>query len=1309
MNNFFSKLGISGMALTIFLAVMGLLSLYFFVTMEDKREELEKRGFRNLEKLGANMKQRDMIYNRVVTYLAPQLKFTKDNNLPTIPPGSGLAENLKPCSAKDTSALDILFYSLEYNKSVEKDNKPVVETPDDKKMQNGRAMKSLKTPRAVKDSLVVEKQLEETIIKKRDSVFLKISLTEFMKPFLHNRDFFSDYLLIRNNHVAFSTLPGDLKVNSVDVLQGKAKLPETDPTGSLLTAGTSQEGTPLIQSGTIVKITMEGTSYLLFIIPLNFPRGSNSYLGGLIEEKTFSQAKRDVPSELIVAFVFVLMLIIFSFPILKAFIMEPREQLTRPGVTTIGISLATGTLLMGIILSQLMIRYKVRSDQYDQLVSLNSAVKKAFISEKDSILKQLYIYNMQDKEISGLKRPVVSVFDSGSARYSSLNRPLYPFYRNMMWLCKNGKPRTIITPFKYCPVARLNGRNYFTQPDKYLFDSVLFNPGKNKFDSAWYNMESVFQKTTGDWAMAFSMPAQNDSLRIVALTSQMHSLSLPVLQQGMDYCLVNKTGEVWYNSGNMLDVNDSIQKESQKNASLLGALNSNEPCSLDLTIRNVTYHAYISPVPNTDLFVITMLNPDRISTIIALTSMFVLCFFALAFLFLLGGYLLIVMVKGSHSRLAGKEYFFSWLLPVEKHNHRYSRLILINGLVFLLLCGLKLTSSFFQLPMTFLLIFFIILMGIHFIVMRWMLTSEHLHVDDKDVATSGWIFHQYTWFALSWLVIGVVMPAVILTTTLFSDQTGNYLRKQQQYIAHRLNERTELLHESFQEINPIFRRDSLFGVRNAIGHYFMEVDGTRLLPGKVKCRKSEDYYTAPLQKWTLSWFDRIMNDADPIATDPLLECKNPDTTFAGIPLVFNKLEYNAQGEKYVAKSLLVTKNPWSEIYSPYHEGCWNIVALLFWISILLMLGLTGYLIDNLVKLLFLSFDSECDRPPLMQELDKIVESRVNAIVISYNKPGQHLFNDKRWGCFDLEQTPSPGSAALTPQLILLSFESGIDTLENFRKNNQFLEQLVAQNRVMLWLNKTPEQLIEKYRETWTRQEPLVSASAISRFNSLVSGMPHIYPELEPPEWRVGGLCDNLATILSTENQFNPGIKNFELLIRKELHGCSELNALKCPEKGRKTTKCSGVEELILKIQELSSSYYDYIWDSLTGDEQFLLFDLAQDTLLNRKNKKIIAHLIQKGILVNNNRIEFVSQSFRNYILTEIDQASFARMQQIIASESTWGRLKVPLILIGTSIFVFLFITQQNFLSNLNTILISAGALIGVYLKFSGLFTKGKEG
>ncbi|MEI7661196.1 MAG: cache domain-containing protein [Bacteroidota bacterium] len=1274
MSKLFSKIGISGLVLAVFIGIMGLLSLYFFVTIENKRTDLEKRGFRTLEKLGTGMKQKTRIYTNVVKNLAQFSIISPDDSSRILPPELGtIAESLKPHHKQDTNLNEILVYKSTFIARTSKET------------SNGKG------DDASKDVTVASP------VKKKDSVSLQITLNEFITPLLR-MDFFSDYLLIRNNRIAFSTLKGDMKISHGELLAGTNKSTAGDPSAPVLTAGQEAKEVPsAIQSGNILRITMGGTDYLMFLIPINFCQDSNSYLGGLIEEKSFVQLKRTISSDLIVIFLFILLIIIFSFPVLKVFIMGPRERLTRPGVTTIGISVVTGTLLISIMLSQQLIRSNLKCDHDEQLLNLNDAVKDAFTAEKSAILDQLYTYKTEEKSIAGIKNPIASIFASTSEKCALLKKPAYPFYKNLFWAYKSGKQRAIVTPYRYCPTAYINSRDYFIRPDKY------------RCDSGWYNMEPIFMQTTGDWSVAYSIPSGNDSIKIIALTTSMHSLKSPVLQQGVDYCLIDNKGKVWYHSSDILDVYDNLPMECQDNEELLTTLNSNEPAYMNLSIRSHSYRAYVSPVPNTDLFVVTLLNPDRVNSIGALTSMFVLCFFGFVFVILLAGYLIMLPVTRHQSKLAGKDYFFSWLLPRNRHNKGYSLMIWINTAIFLFLLMIKITGSFYSLPLTPLMIFLVILMVGHFFLTYQVLTTHHWQPNNDLLKTIPVFLSRYTWFVLTWMVIAVIMPVVLLTDTLFSNETTSYIQRQQQFIAHKLNERTEKFHKTYGEINPPALGDSLFKLRNDIGHYYKVVDQTVLLPYNLKNGEQEDINTPGIIKFSHSLFFNIMNETDPISSDPLIACKSPDTATCGIPLVFNRLTFNEKGEKFMPKSILITPNPWSNIFNPHHAGRWSWLAVLFWFSVLILMTIVGFLISKLVKVLFFSFETGIERPPITHELNEIAAYNVNAVMISYNSPEVQFLSQNGWSPVDFEKTPAPPAPGRN-NLVLFNFETGIIDLENFRNNNRMLDKLSEENRIILWLNKPPEQLIDKYRTQWILKDAEKAKTEIALFNKLVSGMLQRYPVFDTPERADDNLCVKIGRILSDEIQFNPAILNYRQLIKHELQHCSNIDMGNCPEgKGKKPHPCSGSEDLVLKIQELSTSFYRSIWDSLTDNEQFMLLDLAQDTLLNLKNKKTITLLLKKGILQRGERIEIVSQSFRNFILTEIDRSTFESMLKQIELDGAWNRFKVPLILVATSIAVFLFITQQNFLSNINTILISGGTLVGVYLKFSGLFTKVKEG
>ena len=376
MKTFLAKLGISGVALAIFLGIMAVVCIYFFVMLEKNQKVLEKRGYQTLEKLGFALNQKDKNYANVVKYI--RVVIPADDTVPGIPPGFGpIAESLKIRNKKATAEPDFMVYKA--FKTIEKHGQhdsaspkyPENEYKTGKRI--GKEKKNLQI--ALKDSVI----RADSVYPRSDSVIFQIPFADFIKPLIRN-DFFSGYALIRNSQIVFSSLPGVVKLTPGDLLSIKGKVQPAGSAFSLVNGGTdSKDDLSVIQSGLIDKVTIECTSYLLFIIPLNFQNNPNCYLGGVIEEKAFIREKQSLPSDRIVLSILFLLLIVSSLPLIKVAIMTPRQKLTRPGANLIGISIATAMLILVILLSQMVIRFTLRSDQFDQLVNLNDAVRTSFI------------------------------------------------------------------------------------------------------------------------------------------------------------------------------------------------------------------------------------------------------------------------------------------------------------------------------------------------------------------------------------------------------------------------------------------------------------------------------------------------------------------------------------------------------------------------------------------------------------------------------------------------------------------------------------------------------------------------------------------------------------------------------------------------------------------------------------------------------------------------------------------------------------------------------------------------------------------
>lgn len=113
------------------------------------------------------------------------------------------------------------------------------------------------------------------------------------------------------------------------------------------------------------------------------------------------------------------------------------------------------------------------------------------------------------------------------------------------------------------------------------------------------------------------------------------------------------------------------------------------------------------------------------------------------------------------------------------------------------------------------------------------------------------------------------------------------------------------------------------------------------------------------------------------------------------------------------------------------------------------------------------------------------------------------------------------------------------------------------------------------------------------------------------------------------------------------------------------------EEIIIRTQRLAENYYRSIWDHLTIEEQFVIYDLAQDGLVNSKNFDIVEALIDKGLVIYTNKLRVMNRSFRNFILCTTGPGEIARLENRVRESGAWNKLKMPLILVVCSLLLFI--------------------------------------
>ncbi|MGZ3766603.1 MAG: cache domain-containing protein [Mucilaginibacter sp.] len=146
------------------------------------------------------------------------------------------------------------------------------------------------------------------------------------------------------------------------------------------------------------------------------------------------------------------------------------------------------------------------------------------------------------------------------------------------------------------------------------------------------------------------------------------------------------------------------------------------------------------------------------------------------------------------------------------------------------------------------------------------------------------------------------------------------------------------------------------------------------------------------------------------------------------------------------------------------------------------------------------------------------------------------------------------------------------------------------------------------------------------------------------------------------------------------------------------------DSMVFKLQLTAQYFYTYIWQSLTKEEKFLLYDLAEDGLVNPYDDFNLTMLIYKGLIIKpKGTLMLFNKSFRNFILTAIGNTEAARIKDQVKDNGSWGNLKTPINLAILAILIFLFASQQEAYSRIITYITALSAGVPVVLKVSSMF------
>lgn len=141
------------------------------------------------------------------------------------------------------------------------------------------------------------------------------------------------------------------------------------------------------------------------------------------------------------------------------------------------------------------------------------------------------------------------------------------------------------------------------------------------------------------------------------------------------------------------------------------------------------------------------------------------------------------------------------------------------------------------------------------------------------------------------------------------------------------------------------------------------------------------------------------------------------------------------------------------------------------------------------------------------------------------------------------------------------------------------------------------------------------------------------------------------------------------------------------------------ERIVLMLEVGAAEYYHSLWNHCSKLEKFILYDLAMDGYVNTQNENTILKLCQKGLVTYENSLQVMNDSFRNYVLNNVKPEMVKEINKIVAEKGRWRKFRTPLVFFLVAVASFIFITQEEVFSKSVAFLTTILTILPALLRF----------
>lgn len=1135
-------------------------------------------------------------------------------------------------------------------------------------------------------------------------------------------------------------------------------------------------------------ITIKGIKYQLFIVKVD--GGEFKYLAGLLSQSKYSSLKRGLDRSLISFITVFVILLIFSIPIIKLFVVSPGEQYTvRNLIVLINSCVGIVFIFCYFILYQTNINSIKTHVKNEHLHNISHKIKIGFNNEFDSLKN--YLSDFKTALDSNKTLFKENTIDTSKIKVNDkLN------HKNAMWqeafivIGKNYKKPddTNITPDDKNKFGTIvydtSNLNRYEIPEKktdilLVERDYVVNPDKFKGDNFRYGFESIYSLSTAKPQVVISSYI-NSSSYIACLSSEMNSVYNTILPQHYSFCIIDKQGKVWFHKDCKNNIREDLFVETDGNPDLISAIKANrvdnfrtkykmkptlmrvEPLSVDLGLYLVTMcegnnyiqiinhsgyiiiatyvlmllfwiigawvyrkkssqNSIINNPPNAILYFFPLTNGTKLYLHIAIVNMAVSIFFIALFVIMhqliyvvhwfcimaiLGLLVLIWNSKLMKKKMDGNEKLFSSKMKLF--------LVIHVAIIFMAEILLHHFFSDFNEKNTSLHITFYILIVLNVvlhIIYRFIEVRQIKLSNEKNIqAYQKKIVKNYYTFIFSLIFSFVIAPLFVLYTTVYHQEISIFYNGQMRHVVEEVIQKNITLHkqQNKSEIIPEIEKAGNYyvkfhGMKECEKIDFAKVDSI----SKVGELKITNHYVKVFGQAHANMFfiNNLIEDRGNRVKPMYIDSEDSDKTFIYFTKAGTLNHVTKEGRlPNVESSLIISMDIPGLLEHPR-----RFLGLLYGLIVILVFYLLVFPKISR-KYLFpqIKYSQSLFDFKLMEEFIHNKKNGVNNYIVTM--PDKAFYDQcVKNGNTNMYRIHIPHSmdAFLKDKIGSKHIYLFIDHMgfKGIKHLSAFVEHIedVMKEDIVLSFNivcfKEPNDLISHLRESLTfvnskqnksnDKRTLLLETTLKRLsNCLAYFSIRFIPIMNQPlkNQKPTDKVDNKIIWLDNELGKNA-------FMQRKIQLFQKLEILKQSD-GEEVP-----EDEVYQAYLINKTYYQKIWDSCTNEEKSIIYDIADDYLINLHKNGVVNMLINKGLIKNGQFLSLFNLSFTHFVKHKTDEVLQINSLLRDENQTGWSQYSLPIKLLLAIIIIFIFITHQEFFTGIQSILISIGAILTFALRF----------